>query len=136
MPMVEVKERKRVKIAKAPFRGIGLAITGVGATVRAVGHNVAKLGSAVKMGPSSRWVPEEDVTEDGKIIDWAKVWDDEKKQIKLKVEAQMKQGAGGSRKMPAVVKVFNEKGEKLWRDDDSVASTEAGGECVNEKEFV
>lgn len=136
MPMVEVKERKRVKIAKAPFRGIGLAITGVGATVRAVGHGVAKLGSAVKMGPSSRWVPQGDVTEDGKVIDWAKVWDDEKKQIKLKVEAQMGQGAAAGQKMPAVVKVFNEKGEKLWRDDDSVASTEAGGEVINEKQFV
>lgn len=134
MPMVEIKERKRVKIAKAPFRGIGLAISGVGLTVRAVGQGVAKLGSAVKMGPSSQWVPEGDVV-DGKVVNWAKVFDEEKKQIKLKVERETGGAAHGQKKQ-TTVKVFNEKGEKLWKDDDSVASTEAGAECVNEKEFV
>lgn len=128
MPMVEVKERKRVRIAKAPFRGIGLAISGVGLTVRAVGHGVAKLGSAIKMGPSSQWVPEADIV-DGKVTDWAKVWNDEKEQIKLKVESQI-----GKKHAP--VKVFNEKGEKLWKDDDSIASTQAGSDGIKEKEFV
>lgn len=134
MPMVEIKERKRVKIAKAPFRGIGLAISGVGLTVRAVGHGVAKLGSAVKMGPSAQWVPEGDVV-DGKVVNWAKVFDEEKKQIKLKMEREIAGAARGQKKQ-STAKVFNEKGEKLWKDDDSIASTEAGAECVNEKEFV
>lgn len=134
MPMVEVKERKRVMIAKAPFRGIGLAISGVGLTVRAVGHGVAKLGSAVKMGPSSQWVPEGDVV-DGKIADWAKIWNDEKEQIKLRVESQIG-GAGHKKQSSAVIKVFNEKGEKLWKDDDSIASTQASEDCIREKEFV
>lgn len=134
MPMVEVKERKRVMIAKAPFRGIGLAISGVGLTVRAVGHGVAKLGSAVKMGPSSQWVPEGDVV-DGKIADWAKIWNDEKEQIKLRVESQIG-GAGHKKQSSPVVKVFNEKGEKLWKDDDSIASTQASEDCIREKEFV
>lgn len=133
MPMVEIKERKRVMIAKAPFRGIGLAISGVGLTVRAVGHGVAKLGSAVKMGPSSQWVPEADVV-DGKIADWAKIWNDEKEQIKLRVESQI--GGAGHKKQLSPVKVFNEKGEKLWKDDDSIASTQASEDCIREKEFV
>ncbi|KEF50850.1 uncharacterized protein A1O9_13098, partial [Exophiala aquamarina CBS 119918] len=106
MPMVEVKERKRFAIAKPPFRGIGLAIASVGATMRAVGHGVAKFGSVIKMGTSSHWVPDGDVTEDGKVTDWAQVRDD-------------------GQKIPAVVKVYKEKGEKLWKDDDSVTSTEA-----------
>jgi hypothetical protein len=133
--MVEIKERKRVKIAKAPFRGIGLTISGVGITLRAVGHGVAKLGSAVKMGPSAQWVPEGDVV-DGKVVDWAKVFDEEKKQIKLKVEREIAASAARAKNKHSTAKVFNEKGEKLWRDDDSIASTEAGADCVNEKEFV
>jgi hypothetical protein len=111
MPMVKIKERKRVMIAKAPFRGVGLLVGGTGAAIRSVGHGLCLLGNKVKMGKSSDWVAEADV-KDGKVV-------------KNNTDA-----------VPAAkteVKIFNEKGEKLWKWEDDDASTTAGS--VHEKEF-
>ena len=123
MPMVELKEKKRLRVAKAPFRIIGFAISGVGTAVRGGGHGVAKLGDAAKLGKSSEWVPEADV-KDGKKVDWSAKWEKERKDKLVKIEKNEKKSAGP--------KVFNEKGEKLWKDDDSIASTTMGEE-VSEK---
>lgn len=111
MPMVKVKERKRVMIAKAPFRGIGLLVGGTGAAIRGVGHSLCRMGNKVKMGNSSEWVAEADV-KDGKVI---------KKTTESLPTAKTE------------VKIFNEKGEKLWKWEDDDTSTTAGS--VYEKEF-
>ena len=111
MPMVKVKERKRVMVAKAPFRGIGLLVGGTGAAIRGVGHGLCLLGNKVKMGKSSEWVAEADV-KDGKVI---------------------KNTAENLPTAKTEVKIFNEKGEKLWKWEDDDTSTTAGS--VYEKEF-
>ncbi|KAI1626336.1 hypothetical protein EDD37DRAFT_339959 [Exophiala viscosa] len=124
MPMVEIKERKRVRVAKAPIRTVAAAISGVGHVVRAVGHGVVKLGELGKLGKSSEWIPEPDVV-DGKKVDWADILKQQSADKVLRAEKAKKQ---------VQAKVFNEKGEKVWADDDSVASTTAGGEeWVEEK---
>ncbi|KIV83998.1 hypothetical protein PV11_05978 [Exophiala sideris] len=129
MPMVEIKERKRVRVAKAPIRTVAAAVSGVGHAVRAVGHGIAKLGDLGKLGKSSEWVPEADVV-NGKKVDWADI---------LRKESAEKSLRAGKVHKQVYPKVFNEKGEKVWADDDSVASTTAGGDEVFEekvKDFV
>ena len=129
MPMVEVKERKRVRVAKAPFRTIGFMVSGVGFVVRAAAHGVVKIGDAVKMGKSSEWVPEGDVV-NGKKVDWSRVFENERRDKLVKIERNQKNASSGMK-----VKVFNENGEKVWKDDDSVASTTFGAEVSREKQF-
>ena len=129
MPMVEIKERKRVRVAKAPFRTIGFVVSGVGLVVRAAAHGVVKLGDVAKMGKGSEWVPEGDVV-DGKKVDWSSVFEKERRDKLIKIERNERNGGSG-----VTVKVFNEKGEKVWKDDDSVASTTLGAEVSREKEF-
>lgn len=125
MPMVEIKERKRVRIAKAPLRSVGFVVGGMGLAIRSVGHGVLKLGDLVALGKSSEWVPEADVV-DGKKVNWSKVFEKEHKDRLSKIEK-------AQQKVP--VKVFSEKGVNLWKDDDSDASTEAGSKEIREKEF-
>ncbi|KAK5453594.1 hypothetical protein LTS15_006780 [Exophiala xenobiotica] len=123
MPMVEIKERKVVRAAKAPIRTVGFALAGVGSAIRGVGHSVKKMGEMGRLGKSAEWVPEADVL-DGKKVGW-----EQKEKVRaerVKMERAEKQ---------VQHKVFNEKGEKLWKDDDSVASTAKGDEVVMEKEF-
>lgn len=110
MPMVKVKEKKRVKIAKAPFRGVGLLVGGTGAAVRGIGQGLSMLGHKIKLGNSSEWIPEADVKGGrvGKKYTTPEVKKDE-------------------------IKIFNEKGEKMWKWEDDDASTTAGS--VYEKEF-
>ena len=68
MPCIKIKEKKRVQVIKAPFRGIGLAVGGVGFVVKSVGKGLCRAGNKVKMGSASEWVPDADV-KDGKKID-------------------------------------------------------------------
>jgi hypothetical protein len=113
MPMVKIKERKRVQIIKAPFRGVGLLVGGTGAAIRGVGHGLCLLGNKVKMGKSSEWVAEVDVKDGKKVV---------KNNNTDAVSAPKTE-----------VKIFNEKGQKLWKWEDDDASTTAGS--VYEKEF-
>lgn len=110
MPMVKIRERKRVMIAKAPFRGVGMIIGGTGAAIRGIGQGLCHLGNKAKMGKSSEWIAEADV-KDGET------------NTKHPVSAPAK----------TEVKIFNEKGEKLWKWEDDDASTTAGS--IYEKEF-
>lgn len=123
--MVKIKERKRVRVAKAPFRAVGYAVQGVGVAVSGVARGLEKIGEMGKMGKSAEWVPEADVL-DGKKVGW------EAKQKELDKRVKM-----GRAEKKIEYKVFNEKGEKAWKDDDSVASTTKGSdtEVVLEKEF-
>jgi len=123
MPMVQVKERKRVRVAKAPFRTVGSAVSAVGLAIRSVGHAVATVGGLAKLGKSSEWVPEADVV-DGKKVDWPAVFEKERREKLVKVENAQKQ---------VLTKALTEKGGKAWKDDDSVASTTQVDEAVAEK---
>jgi hypothetical protein len=70
------------------------------------------------MGQSGQWVAEVDLDKDGKI------------KQRIKKDA----GVAGPEKE---AKMFNEKGEKMWKDDDDAASTSAGSICDEKtvKEF-
>ncbi|KIX05426.1 uncharacterized protein Z518_06298 [Rhinocladiella mackenziei CBS 650.93] len=123
MPMVKVKESKRVRVAKAPFRTVAFVVSSVGVGIRSVGHGVAKLGDIGRLGKSSEWVPEADVV-NGKKVDWSAVFEKENQEKMIKIEKARKS---------VKTKVFNENGEKVWKDDDSIASTTQGDETVEEK---
>ena len=116
MPQVEIKEKKRIRVLKAPFRATGAIVLGTGLAIRAVGIGISKLGSKLQMGPSSEWVAEADIDSDGKKIDRSKPQPEQKKPID----------------------VFNEKGEKNWSDGASVASTDIGSDYDEKsgKDFV
>lgn len=119
MPMVEVKEKKRARLAKAPLRvaAMPLIVTGLG--VKALGKGLHKIGSVMQMGSATKWVPEADMGADGKPIDWSKVKDP------LKFEKK-------------TIDVFNEKGERNWSDTASAASTDVASayDEKSEKEFL
>lgn len=121
--MVEVKEKKRVRLIKAPFRATAAVFAGTGLTIRAVGNGLCKVGKAVSMGKSSEWVSEADVGPDGKTIDWSKVG-----------QAAVAKGPSS----PKTTEVCNEKSEKAWTDDASVASTDVESVVDEkaEKEFL
>lgn len=123
MPMVEIKERKRVRIAKAPVRTVALLVSGVGIAIRGLGHGVNKLGEVAQLGKSAEWVPEADVV-DGKKVNFPAVFEKEKHDRLVKIERSKK---------TIDAKVFNAQGEKVWKDDDSIASTTHGEEVVAEK---
>ena len=66
--------------------------------VKGVVQGLCWVGEKVSMGKSGQWIAEADLDEDGKI-----------------------KGKGKKE-----VKIFNEKGEKMWKDEDDTASTTAG----------
>jgi len=117
--MVLIKEDKRRRVVKAPFRGIAAVVKGTGLAMCGIGRGLCAVGNKVKMGNSSEWIPK-DGTKDGKRI---------KSEISKPVVFD-----GGAR---TKITIFNEKGEKMWKDDDSVASTTAGStfEEKSTKEF-
>lgn len=123
MPMVQIKERKRVRVAKAPIRTAGFAISGVGLAIRTVGNGVTKLGDLGKLGKSFEWVPAADVV-GGKKVNWPAIFEKETREKLVKFEKAKHQ---------ILTKIFNERGQKIWKDDDSVASTTRGDEIVSEK---
>ena len=102
MPMVHVREKKRVQVIKAPFRGIAAVVGGAGTAIKGVGKGLCWVGDKVHMGQSGQWVAAADLDNKGKI----------------KGKANKADGRE--------VKIFNEKGEKMWKDDDDSASTTAG----------
>ena len=88
--MVEVKEKKSVKVLKAPFRGIGFVIEGTGRAVRGAGKGLCWLGEKVSMySDKDRWVSEREVVHGGKP----------RAQVTIVTKKEN-------------VKIFNEKGEK------------------------
>jgi hypothetical protein len=108
MPSVLVKERKRVTLVKAPFRAIGFVVGGTGAVTQAVGHGLVRVGTAIKMGKRSEWVPEADTTvRNGRVV---KVDRDSFE------DGEIKKG----------IKIFDKNGQRAWKDGDSLASTDAG----------
>jgi hypothetical protein len=114
MPMVHFKEKKRIQIVKAPFRGVAAVVGGAGVAVKGVGQGLCWIGEKVSMGKSGQWVAEADLDKDGKI------------------KGTGKKGGVANREVKKEMKIFNEKGEKMWKDDDDTAST-TGGSIYDEK---
>jgi len=108
MPAVEIKERKRVTVAKAPFRVVGFAIGGTGLVIKSVGRGLSKVGNKVKMGSRSKWVPEADVI------------------VKNGRHVKKGDGVDANERGKTEIKIFDAKGHRLWKEDDGDASTTAG----------
>jgi hypothetical protein len=108
MPMVHVKEKKRIQVIKAPFRGVAAVVGGAGLAVKGIGKGLCWVGEKAHMGQSGQGVAEADLDKDGKV----------------KSKGKKDTGVAGRKKRE--VKIFNEKGEKMWKDDDDTASTTAG----------
>ena len=119
MPCVKIVESAPKRIVKAPFRATAAVVLGTGAVVKAVGHGIGKVGKGLKMGQSKEWVPEADA----KCVNGRYVKIGAPQGEGLRVEA---------RKAERQVKVFNEKGARMWKDEDWDASTERGS-VVDEK---
>ena len=114
MPFVKVVESTPKRIVKAPFRATAAIILGTGSVIKAVGHGIGKVGKGMKMGESKKWVPEADARSvNGKYV---KVGRDEEG-TGVRVE---------TKKAEREVKVFNEKGVRMWKDEDWDAVTENG----------
>jgi len=108
--MVHVPERKLVTVTKAPFRGVGLLMGGAGYLVKGVGKGLCRVGDKVGMGKSGgKWVPEAD-------------WIDEQVQKVNKANVVKKE-----------IKIFDEKGARLWRGDEDCHSVTSAGSICDEK---
>ena len=106
MPMVHMEEKRCIRVVKAPFRGVAAVVGGAGLAVKGVGKGLCWVSEKVHMGQSGQWVAEVDLDKDGKI------------KQRIKKDASV---AGPEKE----TKIFNEKGEKMWKDDDDAASTSA-----------
>ena len=105
MPMVHIKEKKRVLIAKAPLRGLGTVFDTAAMAVKGVGEGLAWIGGKVSMGKSGgKWIPEADVMEHGKLVE----------------DPAPKRD----------FKVFNDAGQRAWTDDESTTA----GSVLDEKD--
>ena len=121
MPCVKVAESTPKRIVKAPFRATGAIILGTGSVIKAVGHGIGKVGKGLKMGESKEWVPEADT----KCVNgrYLKVGDAGEEGTGVRVEPK---------KAEREIKVFNEKGVRMWKDEDWDTQTEKGS-VIDEK---
>ena len=121
MPRVEIKEKKRVRVLKAPLRATGAILLGTSLAMQAVGNGLTKVGNKISMGPSSEWVAEVDIDSSGKKIN------------RSKYPAEQKLGD-----KKRYIDIFNEKGQRNWSDGASIASTDVGSDYDEKsgKEFV
>lgn len=135
MPSVLVSEPRRKRVLKAPFRAVGAVVHLAGVGVESLGSGVKGVARGLKMGEAKEWVAEADVVYDrkGKAMMGKKTKKDtvvKAKKMKSDGLEQKKLQCGGS------LKVFSDEGKMLWRDDDSVASTERGDEECDEKVVI
>lgn len=108
LPMVHVKEAKRVRILKAPFRSVAALAWMVGHAISEAGNGLIWVSDKLSMGPiDGKWVAEADIEEakkmKGKNVEHKKLTGEKKE-----------------------AKIFNEKGERMWKADDDDASTTTG----------
>ena len=128
MPSVAITEPTSKRIVKSPFRLVGHTISGTGKVIASVGHGLGAVGRKMTMGRSKEWVPEADIC-----------YDKKGRPSKKKGADTSNSGNGGELARTASrdsekreVKVFDDKGRRLWGDEDSIASTQ-DGEWVDEK---
>lgn len=106
---------------------LGGTVSGTGAVLKGIGHGLTHVGDKMKMGKSKQWVPEADV----KFNVSEKAWHKDHS----KVQGGGRLGTFVEDVEKRETKVFDEKGRRLWGDEDSLASTE-GGSAVDCKEFA
>ncbi|KIW62586.1 hypothetical protein PV04_10747 [Phialophora macrospora] len=90
MPSVKVQERRTVRVAKLPFRTASFAVSSVGLAIKGVSSGLVKVGDVLSLGKSSEYVPHSDLDKNGKKIDWAKKFENERKARSEKVEKAKK----------------------------------------------
>ena len=131
MPCIEIRESRRVRLAKFPLRTASFFITPVGLTLKGIGKGLIKVGDVMSMGKSSEFVPERDVDKKtGKKVDWGKKFKQEGKDREAKVESARKAV------MEKVLSKLAKKREAgLESDDDTLYGS--GGEkgVISEKDF-
>jgi hypothetical protein len=135
MACVQIRERRRVQVAKFPLRTASFAVTSVGLAIKGVGKGLVKVGDLMAMGKSSEFVPTPDLDSTGKRIHWAKAFAKEADQRKNKVDKARKD------LMDKAAAKFGckEKGDaEAYSDCDE--RTLRGSDCekdrLSEKEFV
>jgi hypothetical protein len=114
MPCIKVVESVPRRILKAPFRATAAVVIGTGSVIKSVGLGLGKVGNKVKMGDSKEWVPEADV----KCVNG--------RYIKVGANGEEKGVRVEAKKAEREIKVFNDKGARLWGDEDWDACTEKG----------
>lgn len=133
MPSIAVTEALTIRLVKSPFRLLGGTVSGTGAVIRGIGQGLNRVGDKMKMGRSKQWVAEADVRFDGRGKAWHK--DDLKVRSGGRLGSSVDVREMQTEYVKREVKVFDEKGRRLWGDEDSLASTE-GGSVVDCKEFA
>ena len=112
MPSVEIKEGRRMQIAKFPVRTVSFTVSKVGLAIKGMGLGLVKVGDVMDMGKSSEWVGSGDVdAKTGKKVDWSKNFEQESQERCQRVDKARKEHAA---RVLANMK-FWEKREK-WAD--------------------
>ena len=138
MPCIEIREPRRVRIAKLPLRTTSFAISAVGLTLKGLGHGLVKLGDIMTLGKSSEFVPADDVdSKTGKKIHWGKKFAREEEEREERVQKATKKIT--EERKAAEAKVLEEKVKGMESDSDEY--TLRGSDCCEkdgllEKEFV
>lgn len=133
-----VTEPVSTRLVKSPLRLVGGTFSATGAVIEGIGHGLTRVGDKLKVGKSKQWVAEADVRFDGRGKAWHK--DDVKVRGGGRLGSLVDNEESEKREIwkecvKREVKVFDEKGQRLWGDEDSLASTE-GGCVVDCKEFA
>lgn len=147
MPMVPLHEPAAKKVLLSPLRVTGATIRGVGHITMGLGKGVHWLGDkvSIRRTEEQRFMPEADWLDREAALDKKKEEKKQMKKDKREVKAIVgtcgttRYGANSSSEKVEEVrtradfKIFNEKGEKTWKDlEDDTASTVAAS-LVDEK---
>ncbi len=143
MPMVALHEPIAKKILLSPLRATGATIRGVGHVTMGLGNGMHWVGEKVSIRRSeeqkymreAEWEEREEETR--KRTEASKRMKEEKKQRKVRARDNAVVRSEGStkekEKNDVDFKIFNEEGEKTWKDvEDDVVSSVAGS-LVDEK---
>lgn len=131
MPCVEIREPRRVRIAKLPLRTASFVIKPVGLTLKGIGKGLIKIGDVMSMGKSSEFVPEQDVDKKtGKKVDWGKKFKQESCDREAKVEKARK---AITERVLGILAKKREAG--IESDDDTLYGSGGEKDVVSEKEF-
>ena len=115
---------------KAPVRLIGGTVSATGAVMQSIGCGLTRVGEKLKMGKGKQWVAEADVSV--RVDDRVGASAEEEKE-----ESEKREIWHECVERKREVQVFDDKddkGRRLWGDEDSLASTADGGSVVDGKE--
>lgn len=116
--LVQVKEKKSSRFIKGPSRAASALLSSWSSVLHGTANVLSKGSRKLNRGSGSQWVSKSDIGTDGKIIDWKKVNETHDQE---------------TMRFAQRIKVFNEKGNFVWSDGASVASTDVGDD-LDEKQ--